>query len=76
MFFDSKPKAAAPQPDLANLKVTQTRTGDVFSVAGAAPDFSDFDLRLIGGSTGSGQPALDGIDGPLARSARVLRSAQ
>ncbi len=46
MFFDSKPKAAAPQPDLANLKVTQARTGDVLSVAGAAPDFSDLDFTV------------------------------
>ena len=46
MFFDHKPKPAGPQPDLANLKVTDARVGDVLSVAGAAPDFSDLDFTV------------------------------
>jgi hypothetical protein len=46
MFFDHKPKPAAAIPDLANLKVTQARLGDVLSVAGAAPDFSDLDFTV------------------------------
>ena len=46
MFFDHKPKPAGPQPDLANLKVTDARVGDVLSVSGAAPDFSDLDFTV------------------------------
>src|SRR5271168_4397005 len=46
MLFDHKPKPAGPQPDLANLKVTDARLGDVLSVAGAAPDFSDLDFTV------------------------------
>jgi len=43
MFFDRKP---APQPDLANLKVTNARPGDTLSVNGAAEDFSDVDFNV------------------------------
>ena len=46
MFFDHKAKPAGPQPDLANLKVTDARVGDVLSVSGAAPDFSDLDFTV------------------------------
>ena len=46
MFFDHKPKPAGPQTDLANLKVTDARLGDVLSVAGAAADFSDLDFTV------------------------------
>ena len=45
MFFDHKP-ATAPTPDLANLKVTDARLGDVLSVAGAGTDFSDLDFTV------------------------------
>jgi hypothetical protein len=44
MFFNHK--AAEPQVDLANLKVTDARLGDVLSVAGAAEDFSDVDFTV------------------------------
>jgi len=44
MFF--KNKSAAPQPDLANLKVTGARKGDTLSVVGAAEDFSDVDFTV------------------------------
>jgi hypothetical protein len=43
MFFDKKP---VPQPDLANLKVTDARMGDVLSVLGAGEDFSDVDFTV------------------------------
>lgn len=43
MFFDKKP---APQVDLANLKVTDARVGDVLSVTGAGEDFSDVDFTV------------------------------
>ncbi|HYA16496.1 MAG TPA: hypothetical protein VEF06_03465 [Bryobacteraceae bacterium] len=43
MFFDRKPAA---QPDLANLKVTDARVGDVLSVQGAGEDFSDVDFTV------------------------------
>jgi hypothetical protein len=45
MFFDHKPKPAVV-PDLANLKVTAARIGDVLSVSGAGPDFSDVDFTV------------------------------
>jgi hypothetical protein len=46
MLFDHKPKPASTQPDLANLKVADARVGDVLSVSGAAPDFSDLDFTV------------------------------
>ena len=46
MLFDHKPKPAAPLEDLANLKVTGARVGDVLSVVGAAADFSDLDFTV------------------------------
>jgi hypothetical protein len=45
MFFDHK-HAPASTPDLANLKITDARIGDVLSVSGAGPDFSDLDFTL------------------------------
>lgn len=33
-----------PKPDLANLKVTDARAGDMISVSGAGDDFSDLDF--------------------------------
>jgi hypothetical protein len=44
MFFDKNP--AAPQVDLANLKITDARVGDTLSVVGAAEDFSDIDFTV------------------------------
>ncbi len=44
MFFDKKP--AAPQEDLANLKITDARVKDTLSVTGAAEDFSDLDFTV------------------------------
>src|SRR3954470_21783749 len=35
---------AAPGPDLANLKPTDARTGDVISIAGGGDDMSDLDF--------------------------------
>jgi hypothetical protein len=46
MLFDHKPKPSAPQQDLANLKVTDARVGDILSVVGAAADFSDLDFTV------------------------------
>ncbi|HLI82870.1 MAG TPA: hypothetical protein VKV17_03080 [Bryobacteraceae bacterium] len=34
-----------PKPDLANLKVTDARAGDMISVSGAGDDFSDLDFK-------------------------------
>jgi len=42
-----RPKASpppAPAPDLANLKVTDARVGDVLSISGAGDDLSDLDF--------------------------------
>jgi hypothetical protein len=44
MLFDRKP--AAPEVDLANLKITDARVKDTLSVAGAAEDFSDIDFTV------------------------------
>lgn len=56
MLFDHKSAHAAPQQDLANLKVSDARRGDVISVPGAAADFGDVDFtvdRLDGYEAGS-----------------------
>ena len=45
MFFDHKPSPGTT-PDLANLKITDARIGDVLSVSGAGPDFSDLDFTV------------------------------
>jgi hypothetical protein len=46
MLFERKPARAAPQEDLANLKVIDARAGDALSVLGAADDFSDLDFTV------------------------------
>jgi hypothetical protein len=46
MFFENKPAHPPAQPDLANLKVTDVRVGDVLSLLGAAEDFSDLDFTV------------------------------
>src|SRR5690349_3835183 len=38
------PPPAAPQPDLANLKPTDARTGDVISIAAAGDQMTDLDF--------------------------------
>lgn len=47
-LFKKKPTAppapAGPQQDLANLKPTDARTGDVISIAGAGDNMSDLDF--------------------------------
>src|SRR6185369_3191588 len=44
-FFKKKPEThSEPQPDLANLKPTDARAGDVISVTGAGDDYSDLDF--------------------------------
>jgi hypothetical protein len=45
MFFEHK-HAAATTPDLANLKITDARLGDVLSVTGAGTDFNDLDFTV------------------------------
>src|SRR5579863_1518097 len=44
MLFNHK--SAAPQEDLANLKITDARLKDTLSVTGAAEDFSDIDFTI------------------------------
>ena len=46
MIFSGKKPPNGPMPDLANLTVSEARVGDVLSVAGAAPDFSDLDFTV------------------------------
>jgi hypothetical protein len=40
------PPADAPGPDLANLKVTDARVGDVLSISGAGDNMTDLDLTV------------------------------
>src|SRR6516162_6774047 len=52
-LFKKEPKPAAPiRPveDLANLKVTDARTGDVLSIAGAGDNMSDLDYTVDRGA--------------------------
>jgi hypothetical protein len=46
MFFNRKPSHTAPVQDLANLKITDARVGDMLSISGAAADFSDLDFTI------------------------------
>jgi len=43
LFKKSQP-AAGPVPDLANLKVTDARAGDVISISGAGENYADLDF--------------------------------
>jgi hypothetical protein len=57
LFKKSDPStSAAPEADLANLKVTDARAGDVLSISGAGDNLSDLDftvdnrsVRMVGG---------------------------
>jgi hypothetical protein len=40
------PSPSAPQPDLANLKPTDARTGDVISISGAGDNMTDLDFTV------------------------------
>ncbi len=44
LFKKPAPSPAAPGPDLANLKVTDARLGDVLSVSGAGDSMTDLDF--------------------------------
>jgi hypothetical protein len=44
------PTPRAPAPDLANLKVTDARVGDMISVSGAGDDLSDLDFTADRGA--------------------------
>ena len=46
LFKKSPPTSAAPGPDLANLKVTDARMGDVLSISGAGDSMSDLDFTV------------------------------
>ena len=46
-LFKKQPQTpAAPVADLANLKVTDTRAGDVLSISGAGENYSDLDFTV------------------------------
>ena len=44
------PTPRAPAPDLANLKVTDARVGDMISISGAGDDLSDLDFTADRGA--------------------------
>jgi hypothetical protein len=41
-----QPASTTPEPDLANLRPTDARAGDVVSIAGAGDNMSDLDLTI------------------------------
>jgi hypothetical protein len=43
---NTPPASSAPQPDLANLRPTDARAGDVVSISGAGDNMSDLDLTI------------------------------
>jgi len=45
-LFKKSTPSAAPGPDLANLKVTDARKGDMLSISGAGDDLSDLDFTV------------------------------
>ena len=47
LFKKSTPQqSAAPAPDLANLKVTDARMGDILSISGAGDNMTDLDFTV------------------------------
>ncbi len=46
LFKKKPPEPRFPQPDLANLKASDARTGDALSVAGAGDNMSDLDYTV------------------------------
>ena len=46
LFKKKPPEPRFPQPDLANLKASEARTGDALSVAGAGDSMSDLDYTV------------------------------
>ena len=48
LFRKDRPAVEPPRPalDLANLKITDARMGDLVSVTGAGDDFSDLDFKI------------------------------
>ena len=72
---DPKPLPAPVRPveDLANLKVTDARTGDVLSIAGAGDRMTDLDYTVDRGTRLRGGVAdLGGTFRPLPGPARVF----
>lgn len=43
---DPPPAAQKPREDLSSLKITQAKTGDSISIAGAGDDFTDLDFTV------------------------------
>ncbi len=46
LFKKKPPESRFPQPDLANLKASEARTGDALSVAGVGDNLSDLDYTV------------------------------
>jgi hypothetical protein len=46
LFKKTPPPPAAPGPDLANLKVTDARKGDILSISGAGDSLADLDFTV------------------------------
>jgi hypothetical protein len=46
LFKKKPPEPRFPQPDLANLKASDARTGDAISIAGAGDSMSDLDFTV------------------------------
>ncbi len=79
-IFKKKPAAPAakglPLPDLANLKPTQARTGDVISVSGAGDEMTDLDFTADRTTSyQAGSRAWTEISGPYRERRAALRVA-
>ena len=46
LFKKDPPAAAKPAEDLANLKITDARVGDLLSVSGAGDEFGDLEFKV------------------------------
>src|SRR5579864_8331740 len=46
LFHKDPPPPPKPVEDLANLKITDARVGDMLSVSGAGDDFSDLEFTI------------------------------
>ncbi|MBZ5581039.1 MAG: hypothetical protein LAQ30_02335 [Acidobacteriia bacterium] len=73
----AKPVASAPPPvDVANLKITDARPGDVVSIAGAGDEMNDLDLsvdRAVRVQAGTRQWIE--LSGPYRERRAILRAA-
>ncbi len=75
-LFRKQPAAGAPVPDLANLKVTDARAGDAFSISGAGDQYTDLDFTADRQTRfASGNRNWFEVSGPYKERRVILRVA-